>query len=170
MTDTVAIFSSARANGNTRKLIDLISCELDVHIIDLSDKNISAYDYEHKNINDDFMTVINDILKYKKIIFATPIYWYAASAQMKVFLDRITDLLDLKELKDVGRQLRNKTSYVACTSANKEADNDFLSTFEKTFDYLGIHYGGYVHANCQNGYIPDKYSADVAKFIQLVKC
>jgi len=170
MTDTVAIIASARTHGNTRKLIDWISHELAIDVIDLSEKNISPYDYDHNNLNDDFMPVMNEILQYKKIIFATPIYWYAASAQMKVFIDRTTDLLDLKELKNIGRKLREKTAYVVCTSASAEADSDFLHTFKKTFDYLGVDYGGYIHANCQNGYISDKYSADVAKFIQLVKC
>jgi multimeric flavodoxin WrbA len=169
MTDTVAILASARSNGNTRKLIDWISHELGIDVIDLSEKNISPYDYEHNNLNDDFMPVINEILQYKKIIFATPIYWYAASAQMKTFLDRVTDLLQLDALKVYGRKLREKTGYVVCTSASAEADSDFLHTFKKTFDYLGIDYSGYVHANCQDGYISDKYSADVAKFIEFVQ-
>jgi multimeric flavodoxin WrbA len=169
MTDTVAIIASARSNGNTRKLIDWISYELGIDVIDLSEKNISPYDYEHNNINDDFMPVMNEILQYKKIIFATPIYWYAVSAQMKVFIDRTTDLLDLKELKGIGHRLREKTSYVVCTSVSAEADSDFLSGFEKTFNYLGINYHGYVHANCQDGFIQDKYVADVVKFIELVK-
>ncbi|WP_159821526.1 flavodoxin family protein [Colwellia sp. 20A7] len=170
MTDIVVILASARSTGNTRKLIDEISHELSVDVIDLSEKNISPYDYEHTNINDDFMPVINEILHYKKIIFASPIYWYAASAQMKIFLDRVTDLLQLDALKVYGRKLREKTGYVVCTSASVEADSDFLRVFEKTFNYLGLDYHGYVHANCQNGYIPDKYSTDVAKFIRLVKC
>lgn len=170
MSDSIIVFASARSHGNTRKLIDGINHELDIPVIDLSDKNISSYDYEHQNIDDDFLPVINEILKYDKIIFATPIYWYAVSAQMKVFLDRTTDLLDLADLKEMGRQLRDKTSYIICTSASEEADSDFLSTFKKTFNYLGMHYGGYMHANCQNGYISDLYKDDVAKFIKLIKC
>ncbi|MBU2924119.1 NAD(P)H-dependent oxidoreductase [Colwellia sp. 1_MG-2023] len=169
MTDTIAVFASARSNGNTKKLIDWISGELAIDVIDLSEKNISPYDYKHNNANDDFMSVMNNILQYKKIIFATPIYWYAASAQMKVFIDRTTDLLEREELKDFGHQLRNKTSYVVCTSASIEADCDFLATFSKTFDYLGIDYQGYIHADCQNGFIADKYSADVVEFIKLVR-
>jgi multimeric flavodoxin WrbA len=113
---------------------------------------------------------MNEILQYKKIIFATPIYWYAASAQMKVFLDRTTDLLELETLKILGRKLREKMGYVVCTSVHTEADSYFLRVFEKTFDYLGISYSGYVHANCQDGYIPDKHIVDVAKFIKLLKC
>lgn len=169
MTDTVAIFASANSNGNTRQLMDWISNELNIKVIDLTEKNISPYDYEHKNINDDFMPVMNEILEYEKIIFATPIYWYSVSAQMKVFLDRTTDFLQLEEFKDVGRKLRNKTSYVVCTSASEAADNDFLSTFKKTFYYLGVNYKGHVHANCGEGYIAERYVEDVDKFIELIQ-
>jgi len=169
MINAVAIFASANSNGNTRKLMDWISHELNIKVIDLTEKNISPYDYEHKNINDDFMVVMNEILEYEKIIFATPIYWYSVSAQMKAFIDRTTDFLQLEEFKHVGRKLRNKTSYVVCTSASEEADSDFLSVFKKTFDYLGVNYKGHVHANCSDGYITDRYTADVDKFIQLVK-
>jgi multimeric flavodoxin WrbA len=169
MSNTVAVFASARANGNTKKLIDWICNELGTHVIDLSEKNISPYDYEHKNLNDDFIPVISEILQYENIIFATPIYWYAASAQMKMFIDRTTDLLDLEELKDIGRQLRTKTSYIACTSASNEADTAFLTTLKNTFTYLGMDYGGHIHANCAKGFMADEYKDDVAKFIQQVK-
>jgi len=169
MTDTVAIFASANSNGNTRQLMDWISHELDIKVIDLNDKNISSYDYEHKNINDDFMSVMNEILEYEKVIFATPIYWYSMSAQMKSFIDRTTDFLQLEEFKHVGRKLRNRTSYVICTSASEEADSDFLSVFAKTFGYLGINYKGHIHANCSDGFIAERYTSDVDKFITLVQ-
>jgi len=68
MKDTIAIFASARRNGNTGKFIDWIAKELDIDNIDLSEKNITAYDYEHKNIDDDFIPLMNNLLEYKKNI------------------------------------------------------------------------------------------------------
>ena len=170
MSDTVAIFASSRRRGNTGQFIDWIGSELDINIIDLSERKLSPYDYEHKNRDDDFIPIMNEILGYEKIIFSTPVYWYAACAQMKVFIDRTSDLLDLEELKDIGRRLRKKTGYVVCTSISSEADNSFLSSFKNTFEYLGMSYGGHVHANCENGYVPDGYLEDVARFLKLVKC
>lgn len=169
MSDTVAIFASARRNGNTGKFIDWIGSELDINIIDLSEKNISPFDYEHKNFDDDFILIMNEILEYEKIIFATPVYWYAASAQMKIFIDRTSDFLDLEELKDIGRRLRKKTGYVVCTSISSEVDSSFLNSFIDTFEYLGMNYGGHVHANCENGYIQNEYMEDVTQFLNLVK-
>lgn len=169
MDDAIAIFASARKNGNTGRFIDWIGNELDINIINLSEKSISPFDYDHKNLNDDFIPLMNQLLDYEKIIFSTPIYWYAASAQMKIFIDRTSDLLDLEELKEIGRRLRKKTGYIVCTSISNEADQSFLNSFKNTFEYLGMNYGGHVHANCENGYTPNEYMEDVTKFVKLVK-
>lgn len=169
MNDTIAIFGSARRDGNTGKFIDWIIDELNIDIIDLSEKNISPYDYKHKNLGDDFIPLINQLLNYNKIIFATPIYWYATSAQMKIFIDRMSDFLDVDELKDTGRRLRKKMGYIVCTSISNEADHSFLNSLKDTFEYLGMIYGGHVHANCANGYNPNEYKEDVNKFVQSVK-
>ena len=129
MSKTIAVFASARRNGNTGRLIDWISSELDIGVINLLDKDISPYDYDHKNIGDDFLSVMNQLLDYENIILATPVYWYGPSAQMKVFIDRTSDFLDVDELKDIGRRLRNKTGFVACTSISSDADSSFLKSF-----------------------------------------
>ncbi len=46
MSETIAIFGSSRRNGNTGKFIDQIVNELDMEVVDLGLKDISAYDYE----------------------------------------------------------------------------------------------------------------------------
>lgn len=163
------MFASARRNGNTGKLIDWIARELDIDIIDLSEKNISAYDYDHKNIDDDFIPLMRQLLEYEKIIFVTPVYWYAPSAQMKVFIDRTSDFLDVDELNGIGRQLREKMAYIVCTSISSDADNSFMNSLKDTFRYLGMQYGGYIHANCEEGYIQERYQQDVDRFVRLVR-
>ena len=167
MNNTIAIFGSARRNGNTGKFIDWISAELGCEVIDLAELNISPYDYEHRNINDDFVPLMNRLLEHNNIIFVTPVYWYAASVQMKIFIDRTSDFLDLEELKDMGRRLRQKTGFVVCTSISEEADSSFINSFKDTFAYLGMSYGGHVHANCENDYCADNYVNDVAEFVDL---
>lgn len=113
---------------------------------------------------------MNQLLDYPKIIFASPVYWYAASAQMKVFIDRTSDFLDVEDLKHIGRRLRGKTGYVVCTSISREADSSFINSFRDTFAYLGMKYGGHVHANCIDGYLPDQYAEEVERFVQNVSC
>ena len=169
MSDTVAVLASARRNGNTGRLIDWVSKSLAIDVIDVSVMNISPYDYDHKNINDDFIPIMDKVLGYEKIIFASPVYWYAMSAQMKVFIDRMSDFLSVDELKDKGRKLRGKTGYVVCTSISPEADRSFVNSFKGTFEYLGMTYGGHIHADCSDGYIASRYAGDVEEFVRSVK-
>ena len=75
MSKAIALFASARRNGNTGQFIDWIANCLDIQIIDLLEKDITPYDYDHKNINDDFITVMNQLLNYEKIIFVF-YYWF----------------------------------------------------------------------------------------------
>lgn len=64
-------------------------------------------DYEHQNSNDDYLKLMKEIIKkYDTLIFTLPIYWYSMSGIMKVFFDRIADLLTFE--KELGRQLRGK--------------------------------------------------------------
>lgn len=169
MSNTIAIFASARRNGNTGKFIDWIADDLGIDVIDLSEKDISPYDYDHKNLNDDFLPLMQKLLEYDKIIFVTPVYWYAPSAQMKIFIDRTSDFLDIEELKDIGRRLRKKTAYIVCTSISSDADASLINSLKDTFGYLGMEYGGYVHANCEDGYIKENYLQDVNRFVASVR-
>lgn len=88
---------------------------------------------------------------------------------MKVFLDRISDFLDLPDLVSDGRRLRGKTAYVVCTSIYEQAPTSFVSSFADTFEYLGMHFGGIAHANCHNGYISAKHDDEAKQFARLVR-
>jgi len=128
--------------------------------------DISAFDYAHKNLDDDFLSLMDYLLKYDNIIFASPVYWFAMSAQMKVFVDRLSDFLSVKELKDKGRKLRGKIGYVVSTSVSQEIDNSFLDSFINTFEYLGMGYGGCIHINCESGYSAKDNERDITHFIE----
>ncbi len=169
MDSTIALFASSRRNGNTGQLMDRIAVELGIEVVDLSGKRISGYDYEHRNRGDDFEPLMRRVLAFDQIVFATPVYWYAASPPMKVFVDRISDFLELPDLLGEGRKLRGKRAYVVCTSIYDEASSSFLGAFSDTFDYLGMHFAGVAHVNCRDGYIPVKHDGDAVKFAQLVR-
>lgn len=168
MKRTVALFASSRRDGNTGRLMDRVADELGIEVIDLEEKNISGYDYEHKNRNDDFEQLFDYVMEFDQIIFASPIYWYAVSPPMKIFLDRISDYLVIPELLQKGRQLRGKAVYVVCTSVCPEIDSAYLEAYEKTFRYLGLKLRAYLHANCRDGYRPARYESDVRAFIVTV--
>jgi multimeric flavodoxin WrbA len=152
MPATIALFSSARRHGNTGRLMDRIAGELQIEVVDLAEKSISPFDYEHRNRGDDFEPLIEHVLGFDRIIFASPVYWYAVAGPMKIFIDRLSDFLDVPELLDRGHAFKGKTAYVVCTSICDEVSPHFLGAFRDTFSYLGMEFGACLHVNCENGY------------------
>ncbi|WP_456313853.1 flavodoxin family protein [Pseudomonas shirazensis] len=142
----VIILGSSRKNGNTTKIVDEISKEHGIEVINLSDFNISYYDYESKNREDDFFPLIKGIIEnYDTLIFATPVYWYNMSGIMKVFFDRISDLIRIE--KETGRKLRGKKIGVISNSHDNEIEESFYIPFKRSADYLGMEYLGHAHFN-----------------------
>lgn len=143
---SVIILGSSRKNGNTTKIVDEISKEHGIEVINLSDFNISYYDYESKNREDDFFPLIKGIIEnYDTLIFATPVYWYNMSGILKVFFDRFSDLIRIE--KETGRKLRGKKIGVISNSHDNEIEESFYIPFKKTADYLGMEYLGHAHFN-----------------------
>jgi len=149
---TIALFASGRRHGNTGRLLDMIASAIGMEVVDLAGLSIAPYNYEHSNRADDFEPLMQRLLEFDQIVFATPVYWYAPAAPMKLFLDRISDLLDLPDLKPWGRRLRDKQAFVVCTSVYAAVPAPFEAAFRDTFAYLGIRYGGLAHVNCRRGY------------------
>ncbi len=146
MKKKVIIVGSSRKIGNTTKIVDKIALQINAEIINLSDFEISYYDYESRNTNDDFLPLIKKIIeKYDTLIFATPIYWYSMSGIMKVFFDRFSDLIRIE--KETGRQLRGKNFAVISNSHDDKIDFDFYIPFKKSASYLGMNYIGNQHFN-----------------------
>jgi multimeric flavodoxin WrbA len=165
----IALFASSRRHGNTGQLMDRIAKELAIEVVDLATARMSAYDYEHRNRDDDFEPLLRRVLDFDQIIFASPVYWYSVSPPMKVFLDRISDFLDLPDLLNEGRRLRGKQAYIVCTSIYEDVSKAFLGAFTDTFDYLGMRFGGIVHVDCRDGYIPARHDADALAFARMLR-
>lgn len=133
------ILGSSRKNGDTKKVVTELQRLSDWDLIDLSEYNISHFDYKHQNQQDDFIDLIKRMIdNYEVFIFATPVYWYAMSGIMKVFFDRLTDLLQIE--KELGRQLRNKQMAVLSCSNGDNLEENFWLPFKKSAEYLGMTY------------------------------
>ncbi len=140
----IIIVGSSRKDGFTHKAVQQLNCFTDFDVVYLNDYNFSNYDYGHGNIDDDDILLMNRlIVRYDVFIFATPVYWYSMSGNMKVFFDRFTDLLD-KE-KDLGRQLRKKYMAALSSSIGDHMGENFWLPFKETAKYLGMQYLGDVH-------------------------
>jgi len=164
---TIIIQGSANSNGNTHKVVSYISKITGTAIIDLKTKNIAQFDYEFKNIGDDFIPLIKELVQnYELLIFATPVYWYTMSGIMKNFFDRITDCLIIK--KEIGRALRGKQMAVISCGANKCLKPEFFIPFKETANYLGMEYKGDFYMPFEYG---EKLKFDklkISKFIEMI--
>lgn len=149
----VIFIASARSDGNTRNIADFTANHYQIPLIDFNDFTVDYYSYTEDADRDDFIQLVQKLLEYDTIIFATPVYWYAMSAQLKTFFDRITDLL--KQRKDLGRQLRSKNMKVICCSSDHNEYPEFWLPFQRSAEYLGMKYLGHVHSWVEDDEIPE---------------
>lgn len=163
------LFASSRRHGNTGALADALAAQLHAEVVDLGRLQIAPYDYEHRNRDDDFEPLMQRVLASDWLVFASPIYWYSCAAPMKLFLDRISDLLDIPELLESGRRLRGKTACVACTSVRDEASPHFVGAFADTFAYLGMRFGGLVHVKCADDQPPPDFVRAAREFVHTAR-
>ncbi len=143
-TTTVIIQASANVKGNTFKTVNYLNNDNNFDTIDLSNKNIGHFDYSFKNSEDDFLPLMEKIINtYDTIIFATPVYWYTMSGMLKVFFDRMSDLLHYK--KELGRKLRGKKMAIISNSGENDRRIGFEMPFKESAKYLGMEYVGDIH-------------------------
>lgn len=140
-TKSIIILGSNRKNSLTESITRKALANTDFDIIDLLDHTIVHYNYDGNYPDaDEFDNIVKRILPYDQIIFATPVYWYSMSGVMKVFFDRLTDLITIK--KELGRSLKGKNASMIAVGADPHIPDGFEVPFKHTAAYLGIHYQG----------------------------
>jgi multimeric flavodoxin WrbA len=136
----LVILGSARPDGETRKAVDIAFPPGTVALAILPSHAIGGYDYGHANAGDDFAAIADAMVAATAIVFATPVYWYAMSAPLKIFFDRLTDLTE--NLKAKGKALAGKPVWVIATGTETELPEGFEIPFARTADYFGMTYRG----------------------------
>lgn len=140
-TKPLVILGSNRKNSLTESITRKALGTTDFDMIDLLDHTIVHYNYDgHYPAADEFDAIINRIVAYDNIVFATPVYWYSMSGVMKVFFDRLTDLITIK--KDLGRGLKGKSASMIAVGVDPTIPDGFEVPFKHTAAYLGIQYQG----------------------------
>lgn len=139
----LVILGSSRNDGNTRRLIEAAFSGTRHELVDLRRFSFSDYDYAHANRNDDFSDLSEKLASAPCTVLATPVYWYTMSALMKRFVDRLSDLVTIRQ--PLGRALAGKRLFVAATSTDSQLPAGFETTFESTADYLDMVWGGCLH-------------------------
>lgn len=159
------IIGTSRINGNTEKVAHHYALLTGAKVFSLADHAIKPFDYAYQNRDDDFASLIEQLLTFDTLIFASPVYWYAPSAQIKVFLDRLSDLLDI--YKDQGRLLRSKKAALIATGTDGTPQPCFEQIFANTFNYLGMDYQGMLYVSCKENLqtpLPDTLNIKLTQF------
>lgn len=168
MQKSIIILGSERSHGNTRMLCDIVCEELQAPIIDLKTKTIGHFDYDFQNQDDDFPELIKHIIDtYECLIFATPVYWYSMSGRMKIFFDRISDLLIRN--KELGRKLKGKQMAVVSCSSDNDLKSEFYMPFIESANYLGMTYKGSVHGWISNNEMTTEVENSLKHFSKELK-
>lgn len=159
----IVIVGSARNDGDTADLTNELIEQSEWDLINLNDYNFNYFDYKHENQDDDYLTLMKNIIKnYDTMIFATPVYWYSMSGIMKVFFDRITDLLTIE--KELGRKLRGKRMAVVSCSIGNNLGKYFWLPFSETAKYLGMEYVANIHTISG-----ENNKKKIAEFVKLIE-
>ena len=136
--------------------------------MDLLDLYISPYDYSNNySKRDDFLKIVDELLKSNVIVFATPVYWYAMSGLMKTFFDRLTDIVTTK--KHLGRQLKGKLTFLLAVGADEELPNGFEIPFKMTSDYLDMSYHGCIYYSTKFPMTEEKLQKAITCYTDKVK-
>jgi multimeric flavodoxin WrbA len=166
MSNGVIVLGSARSDGHTRMMVERLVSHSGMSVIDLNDYAIGYFEYDNYDRDDDFIPLMDTLLKYDLLVFASPVYWYNMSAIMKNFFDRVTDLLRMH--KELGRQFRSKSMAVLSCSATSGPDEQFAVPFRLTADYLGMEFRGHVATWMEEDRISEKVDKLIREFLDVI--
>lgn len=133
----IVINGSARDNSNTEVAVNRL-CPFNEYVtVDLRHLGLSHFKYT-TSPQDTFLEIAERMASSKAIVFATPVYWYSMSGLMKVFFDRLTELIT--QQKSIGRKLRGKDVYLIAQGTDPCLPQGFTVPFERTANYLGMNF------------------------------
>jgi multimeric flavodoxin WrbA len=105
------------------------------------------------------------ILESDTIVYATPIYWFGPSAQLKLVMDRSMAFMD----NDYNSRVAGKKAVTLMTFADNNMDTckPAIDMFKKSFDLLKLSYAGSVEVpGCTDGEnIKEEYKKKIKKLI-----
>jgi multimeric flavodoxin WrbA len=152
MKTITVIDGGTRPNGNSAILTNQVIEGLSVEKILLRDYTIyPIIDMRHalegfQNRNDDYPTIIDQVLAGDILIFSTPIYWYSMSGLMKNFVDRWSQSLRDANYPDFKAKMSTKKAYVIGVGGDNPHVKGLpmIQQFQHIFEFMGIEFGGYI--------------------------
>jgi multimeric flavodoxin WrbA len=164
MSSILILNGSARRRGNTKFLINqlkdvLEQRGLDSNILDIHDFNINhcrgcfwcyeGYPLKCVQNDDDMNSLYPKVIAADTIIFASPIYWFNYSGQLKLFIDRLVALHVKGGHKLNGKRFGAMFVY-GDTNIEESGVQHAISSIKHLIRYLKGETIGIVHGTANN--------------------
>lgn len=143
----LVINGSARDSSNTELAITHLCPFKKFELVNLRQISLAHYNYTEP-MKDDFLDIAERMSRAQAIVYATPVYWYAMSGLMKVFFDRLTELITTQ--KSLGRKLGGKDTYLIAQGSDPDMPDGFLVPFERTARYFDMNFVGHFYMSIEN--------------------
>lgn len=141
-TKVLALLGSAPGATNTEKFLREIFGGTELEVVHLDRLAVDPYRYDaHYSAQDAFPSLAEKMVAADRVVFATPVYWYAMSGPMKTFFDRFSNLIR-GEHKLLGEALYGKKVSLLSTGYDDRLPMGFEVPFASTAQYLGMDYLG----------------------------
>lgn len=170
------IHGGTRANGNTEMLTKLVIKGLVAEEIFLKDYVINPIeDKRHTEegfheIKDNYNEIIEKVMNYDILIFATPIYWYSMTGTMKNFIDRWSHTSRDSKYPHFKNKMKRKKAYVVAVGGDDPSIKGLplIQQFQYIFQFIGMQFEDYILGK---GYQPgdifeDKQAVTAAQVLQ----
>lgn len=146
------IYGGTRADGNTEILTNQVLQGLTADKIYLRDYNIKPIeDRRHlpegfQRMNDEYDTIIDQMLTHDILVFSTPIYWFGMSGIMKNFIDRWSQTMREPNYLDFKNRMSKKQAYVITVGGDKPylKGLPLIQQFQYIFDFVTLPFEGYL--------------------------
>lgn len=148
MSQELVILGTNREESNTKTALQIHLPYKNYDLVQLSHLHIEHYQYGPQKPKDDFLTVVEKMLLANTIVFATPVYWYAMSAHMKIFFDRFSDLITTQ--KPMGKALKGKTTLLFATGYDDQLPEGFEVPFRRTSEYFDMNFDKTLYVSVKN--------------------
>ena len=159
------VLGSARKESDTLRLVKKLFSGHAIEVADLLDYSLAPYSYSAEYpAGDQFTELVERMLYHRQIIFATPVYWYAMSAGMKILFDRLTDLVTIN--KPAGRRIKGKQVFLVATGSDSALPEGFEVPFQLTSSYFEMEWVAqyYEQTDRIGKPLPDEAEAFLAYF------
>lgn len=149
----MVIYGSSRKNGNSEALTKITLKQLkptifrevflmDYHIEPIVDERHTSHGFH--SVDDDYDSLINELLTYDAILFVTPLYWFGMTGRLKNFIDRFSQSIRNEDY-DFKEEIKDKKMYVIIVGGKSASVTalPLIQQFQLISQFLAIDFRGY---------------------------